>query len=96
MTMCMLVFSGFIQVHAEKVDYEKYGQIAISVVKADYPGEPVTEYQFLGREKLSPTDVQDSFKFQVKENNKPINVLVKVRHSIQNNKLLSLTIEEAK
>jgi hypothetical protein len=95
-TICLLVFSGFVQVQAEKIDYEKYGKIAIVVVKADYPGDPVTEYQFIGREKINETDVQDSFKFQVKENNKPINVLVKVKHSIENNKLLSLTVEEVK
>lgn len=96
MTLFVLLFTSLIHVHAEKIDYEKYGKIAISVVKADYPGDPVTDYQYIGREKLSETEVQDSFKFQVKENEKPINVLVKVKHSIQNNKLLSLTVEEVK
>jgi hypothetical protein len=92
-TWMILLFS-FNQVHAEKIDYQKYGSIAIAVVKADYPGDPVTDYQFLGREKLSETEVQDSFKFQVKENGKAINVVVKVKHSVKNNKLLSLTVEE--
>jgi hypothetical protein len=90
----MLMFFSFNQVQAEKIDYEKYGSIAIAVVKADYPGDPVTDYQFLGREKLSETEVLDSFKFQVKENGKTINVVVKVKHSVQNNKLLTLTVEE--
>jgi hypothetical protein len=96
MAICLLFFSGMVQVQAERIDYEKYGKIAIAVVKADYPGEPVTDYQYIGREKLSETDVQDNFKFQLKEDGKPINVLVKVKHSIQNNKLLSLTVEEVK
>lgn len=96
MMLCMLLISGFTQVKAEKIDYEKYGRIALVVVKADYPGDPVTEYQFLGREKLSETEVQDSFKFQVKEDGKPLNIVVKVKHSIENNKLLSLTVEEVK
>jgi hypothetical protein len=96
MAIFLLFFSGMVQVQAEKIDYEKYGKIAIAVVKADYPGEPVTDYQYIGREKLSETDVQDNFKFQLKEDGKPINVLVKVKHSIQNNKLLSLTVEEVK
>jgi hypothetical protein len=96
MAIFLLFFSGMVQVQAERIDYEKYGKIAIAVVKADYPGEPVTDYQYIGREKLSETDVQDNFKFQVKEDGKPINVLVKVKHSIQNNKLLSLTVEEVK
>ncbi|MHC0036849.1 DUF3889 domain-containing protein [Pseudoneobacillus sp. C159] len=96
MTMFMFFISGYFQVQAEKIDYEKYGSIAISIVKADYPGEPVTEYQFLGRENLTDAIVQDSFKFIVKENGKNLNVLVKVKHSIQNNKLVSLTVEEQK
>lgn len=96
MSVCLLFFSGFAQVQAEKIDYEKYGKIAIAVVRADYTGEAVTEYEYLGREKLNETDVQDSFKFKVKENDKEVNVVVKVKHSVQNNKLLTLTVEEVK
>lgn len=96
LTVVLFFLSGLVQVQAEKIDYEKYGRIAVAVMKADYPGEPLTDYQFLGREKVNESDVQDSFKFQVKENGKSLNVLVKVKHSIQNNKLLSLTVEEIK
>lgn len=96
MTICLLLFSGFAQVQAEKIDYEKYGKIAIAVVKTDYTGEPVTDYEYLGREKINETDVQDSFKFKVKEDGKEVNVVVKVKHSVQNNKLLTLTVEEVK
>lgn len=96
LAISLLFFSGFVQVQAEKDDYQKYGNIAIAVVKADYPGEAVTEYEYLGREKLNETDVQDSFKFKVKENDKLVNVVVKVKHSIDNNKLLNLTVEEMK
>lgn len=96
MAFLLLMFTGMLQVQAERIDYEKYGKIAIAVVKADYPGEPVTEYKYLGRDKISATDVQDSFQFTVKEEGKQKNVVVKVRHSIQNNKLLTLTVEEMK
>ncbi|MFD2443010.1 DUF3889 domain-containing protein [Bacillus sp. CGMCC 1.16607] len=96
LSACLFFFSGMSQVHAEKIDYVKYGNIAIAVAKADYPGDPVTDYQYLGREKISETDVQDSFKFQLKENGKPVTVVIKVKHSIQNNKLLSLNVEEVK
>jgi hypothetical protein len=91
-----MFFSEFAQVQAEKIDYEKYGKIAIAVVKTDYTGDAVTEYEYLGREKLSETDVQDSFKFKVKEDGKEVNVVVKVKHSVQNNKLLTLSVEEMK
>ncbi|MBU8880109.1 YqzG/YhdC family protein [Bacillus sp. FJAT-29790] len=80
----------------QKPDYEKYGRIAIAIVKEDYPGEAVIEYQYTGRQKISDTAVVDSFTFQVKENNKPITVTVKIAHSLKNKKLLRLSVEEKK
>ena len=88
---------NFVQISAAetgKPDYEKYGRIAIAVVKEDFPGEEVVEYQYKGRENISDTDVVDSFSFQVKENNKPVTVIVKIAHSLKNKKLLNLTVEE--
>ncbi|WP_102271976.1 DUF3889 domain-containing protein [Cytobacillus massiliigabonensis] len=79
---------------SEKPDYEKYGRIATSVVKEDFPGQDVVEYQYTGRQKISATDVTDSFTFQVNENGKPITLIVKVTHSLDNRKTLSLTVEE--
>lgn len=79
---------------SDKPDYEKYGRIAIAVVKEDFPGEEVIEYQYKGREKISDTDVVDSFSFQVKENDKPVTVIVKIAHSLKDKKLLNLTVEE--
>ncbi|KAB2337089.1 DUF3889 domain-containing protein [Cytobacillus depressus] len=77
-------------------DYEKYGRIAISVVKENYPGIDVVDYEYAGRQKLSETDVIDSFIFQVKENNQPVKVTVRVSHSLKNKKLLQLIVEEQK
>ncbi|MBY0123136.1 DUF3889 domain-containing protein [Bacillus sp. S/N-304-OC-R1] len=74
-------------------EYEKYGRIAIAVVKEDYPGENVVEYQYAGRQNISETDVVDSFIFNVKENNQLKKVTVKVSHSLTNKKLLQLTVE---
>lgn len=81
---------------SEKPDYEKYGRIATSVVKEDFPDEEVVEYQYTGRQKVSPTDVTDSFTFQVNENGKPVTLTVKVTHSLDNKRTLSLTVEEKK
>jgi uncharacterized protein YxeA len=81
---------------AEKPDYEKYGQIAIMVVKTDFPGEEVTEYQYLGRKKLGNEQVEDSFLFTVNENGKKVDVTVRIRHSLANKKLLNLTVEQIK
>lgn len=89
-----IVFSAS-NVSAQQPDYQKYGQIALAVVKADYPGQPVTEYQYLGRKKLMNDQVEDSFLFNVTENGKK-DVTVKVRHSLADNKTLNLTVEEIK
>ncbi|EIJ82008.1 hypothetical protein PB1_03685 [Bacillus methanolicus PB1] len=78
---------------AQQPDYEKYGRIAIVVVKEDFPEDEVKEYTYLGRKKISETDVMDSFKFKVTEKGKPITVVVYITHSLANKKLLSLTVE---
>lgn len=88
----LLFQSGLVS--AQQPDYEKYGKIAISVVQGDYPGEPVTDYQYMGRKNLGGGQVEDSFLFTVKENGKKVKPLVKVRHSIANNKLVNLSVEE--
>ncbi|MFT8321047.1 MAG: DUF3889 domain-containing protein [Bacillus sp. (in: firmicutes)] len=78
----------------QKLDYEKYGNIAIAVVKADYPKDNVTDYEYLGRKKISTMEVQDSFKFQVKENGNEKVVIVTINHNIKKEKFLSLVVEE--
>jgi hypothetical protein len=83
-------FSSFTQ--AQQPDYEKYGKVAMAVVIADYPGEEVRDYKYLGRNQINDTTVEDSFRFQVQENSKKVNVLVKVSHTIPNNKTLTITV----
>ena len=78
----------------QKLDYEKFGSIAIAVVKADYPDQSVTDYEYLGRKKISADEVQDSFQFIVKENGKEKIVHVIVNHNTRDDKFISLTVEE--
>ncbi|KAB7666883.1 DUF3889 domain-containing protein [Bacillus sp. B1-b2] len=80
----------------QKLDYEKYGSIAIAVVKADYPEEAVTDYEYVGRKKISSQEVQDSFRFQVKEDGKEKTVIVTINHKTTEDKFISLTVEEPK
>ncbi|HWJ77763.1 MAG TPA: DUF3889 domain-containing protein [Niallia sp.] len=81
---------------ANPLSYEKFGNIAIAVVKADYPEQPVTDYEYLGRKKISAMEEQDSFRFIVKENGKEKVIEVKVNHHTKDDKFLSLHVEEAK
>ncbi|MDP4171482.1 MAG: DUF3889 domain-containing protein [Bacillota bacterium] len=92
-SIIVLFTLGEIETSAQKPDYEKYGKIAIAVVTADYPTNAVRDYQYMGRENVSHTDVIDAFRFQVDENGKKVNVTVKITHNIVNNKLLNLKVE---
>jgi len=87
---CFVNFS--LHGEAQQPDYEKYGRIAIAVVKEDYPGDEVKEYQYMGRKKISETKVEDSFRFQVTENNQNVMVNVQITHDVRNNKLLTITV----
>ena len=95
----MFIFSLFMSANNSAYaqdGYEKYGRIATAVVKEDFPGEEVVEYQYAGRKKISETDVMDSFVFDVKENNQLKKVTVNITHSLKNNRLLQLTVDEQK
>lgn len=75
-------------------DYQKFGRIATAVVKEDYPGQDVVEYQYLGRRKADETKVIDTFRFEVMKNEKPVFVHVRIIHDLKDTKQLSLTLEE--
>jgi hypothetical protein len=80
---------------AQNLDYEKYGRIAIAVVRADYPEAEVREYEYLGRVKGAETNVTDSFRFQIKEKGKMGYVIIRITHNLTNKKLLNLKVEPA-
>ncbi len=86
------LFSFSSSTQAQTPDYEKYGKIAMAVIVADYPGEEVRDYKYVGRKQINDTTVEDSFRFQVQENSKKLDVIVKVNHDIANNKTLTITV----
>jgi hypothetical protein len=81
-------------ISAQRPDYEKYGRIAIAVVKEDFPGDEVQDYEYMGRKQLNNNQVMDSFQFKLTENGKPILATVQITHNLKDNKLLSLTVTE--
>lgn len=91
--MFMMCFVGS-SLAREEISYEKYGRIAIAVVETDFPSDKVTEYKFEGRDVISKGIVEDRFLFVVKEKGKEFNVRVKIRHSLFEKKLLTLTVEK--
>lgn len=89
----MLIFP-FISFAQQNVDYEKYGRIAMAVVREDYPGQDIVEYEYVGRDKKQNQEVSDTFRFEVLVDGKKTFVDVVVTHSLKNNKLLSLTVKQ--
>lgn len=78
----------------QEQDYQKFGRIATAVVKEDYPGQDVVDYQYLGRRKANETKVIDTFRFEVMKNDKPLFVHIRVIHDLKDKKSLSLMLEE--
>jgi len=74
--------------------YEKYGRIAIAVVKADYPSDDVIDYQYKGRTQNPNGQAEDNFQFVVNDQGKDKTVVVKIRHDLTNKKMLTLIVEE--
>ncbi len=91
-TVIFLLFSG--QANAQPTDYEKFGRIATAVIKEDYPGQAVKDYQYQGRRKMTENKVADSFEFTVQENNANKKVVVIVVHNLDNEKTLNITVQE--
>ncbi|WP_201715347.1 DUF3889 domain-containing protein [Rossellomorea arthrocnemi] len=82
------------QAHAEPADYQKFGRIATAVIKEDYPGQPLKDYQYMGRQKMSENKVSDAFEFTVQENNAEKKVVVVVVHNLDNEKVLNISVKE--
>ncbi|RSD29215.1 DUF3889 domain-containing protein [Mesobacillus subterraneus] len=80
--------------NAQRPDYEKYGRIATGVIKEDYPGEEIRDYQYMGRKQLSNDQVLDSFQYKVSVNGKPVLATVQITHHLKNNRLVSLSVTE--
>ncbi|MFS8629603.1 MAG: YqzG/YhdC family protein [Bacillales bacterium] len=74
-------------------DYQKYGRIALTMVKEQYPGKDI-EYQYLGRRNLDGTKVVDTFRFEVQQSHQQMFVHVRVLHDEKNSNHLSILLEE--
>lgn len=76
-------------------DYQKYGRIALTMVKEQYPDRDI-EYQYLGRRSIDESKVVDTFRFEVLKGRKQVFVHVRVLHDEKNDKHLSMLLEEKK
>lgn len=93
-----ILFSSVLSttVFSQDEGYEKYGRIAIAVVKEDYPDQEVIDYEYLGRKEIGEKQLEDTFRFELTKENKPIFVHVTITHEIGKENQFTLKIEEQK
>lgn len=81
---------------AQKPDYEKWGKIAIQLVKENYPKAEISEYQYMGREEISDTEAKDTFHFTAKQADKSKEIFVALTFNPKTKQLKSVNIKEKK
>ncbi|MBM6617061.1 DUF3889 domain-containing protein [Bacillus suaedaesalsae] len=81
---------------AQEPDYAKWGNMAITIVKENYPDAEVKEYKYEGRKAVNVEKAEDSFTFDVKKGTQPVKVKVVVTFNPKLNSLVTLSLEEIK
>lgn len=81
---------------AQQQDYAKWGNMAITIVKENYPDAEVKEYKYEGRKAINEEKAEDTFSFDVKKGTQPVKVKVVVTFNPKLDSLLTLTLEEVK
>jgi Protein of unknown function (DUF3889) len=94
---CLFQFTAWQSVHAQQQqqpDYEKWGKIAVAVVKENYPNSEIIDYKHVERQDISVTQSKHTFTLQVKQRNQTFNVKVIVTYNPRTDRLISVTMEE--
>lgn len=95
MVLSIMSFQFTLHAYAQ-VDYEKWGRIAVEVAKENYPDAEISDYQYVGREEISATQARDTFRLQVKEDQRTFQINVGILFNPQTDRLISLSIEEVR
>ncbi|MDQ0337691.1 hypothetical protein J2S00_000461 [Caldalkalibacillus uzonensis] len=99
----VLITCNLTVAHAEKdqhqaqqeQDYEKWGRLAVEVIKDAYPQAELVDYQYIGREDISPTIEQQSFKLVLRQNGREFPITVKIQYEKETERVTSITFEQA-
>ncbi|WP_078549321.1 DUF3889 domain-containing protein [Litchfieldia alkalitelluris] len=78
----------------QAINYEKWGKMAVEVVKLNFPEGKVSDYKFKGREEISDAQAKDTFELQVQTKERAFNVRVVMLFNPKTESLISLSIEE--
>jgi hypothetical protein len=77
-----------------EVELEEWGKYLLAVTQAAYPGYNVTDYKFVGKTDVSPTQAQQTYEFVLNRNQHQMKVQGKVVYDINTNRVISFDIKE--
>ncbi|MBP1934325.1 DUF3889 domain-containing protein [Ammoniphilus resinae] len=92
--LLIFVFTQSIYAQEQEPDYAKWGEAAIAEVKKQYPESQETDYEYLGRKRVSQTESQDTFEFRVTTGGQKKLVRAYVSFHPQTNKLVRVRLTE--
>ncbi|RUS46811.1 DUF3889 domain-containing protein [Cohnella sp. AR92] len=77
-------------------DYAKWGRVAIAKIKELYPRASIVDYSHVGREALTKTTAQETFKMWLREGSREFGVHVRIVFDSQTDRLLRISIRTTK
>ncbi|MDB5085910.1 MAG: hypothetical protein JWN30_2796 [Bacilli bacterium] len=94
-----LVFAKPTPVHANHPPaklapaYAKWGLLAMQETSKKYPDANIIDYLHVGRQQVSPTIAQETFKFWLKKQHKEFGVYVRIQFQTANDHVLSIQFQ---
>ncbi|MFC7395400.1 DUF3889 domain-containing protein [Scopulibacillus cellulosilyticus] len=92
-TCCFFVLSFPNEAYLQ-TDYAKWGKIALEKTKERYPDSNVSDYAYMGHEKIADNVAADWFEFQLKRDGKTKSLKVRVTYSSETDKLIDINFFE--
>ncbi len=76
------------------VEQEEWGKYLIGVTQSAYPGYNVTNYKYVGKTQISPTQTKQAYEFILKSPQEEIKVQGNVIYNPNTNRVISFDIKE--
>ncbi|WP_078550049.1 DUF3889 domain-containing protein [Litchfieldia alkalitelluris] len=77
-----------------EVKQEEWGRYLLAVAQSAYPGYNVTNYTYVGRKELAPTQIQQTYNFVLKSPQEEIRVQGNVIYNPNTNRVISFDLKE--
>ncbi|MCL6443846.1 MAG: YqzG/YhdC family protein [Alicyclobacillus sp.] len=74
--------------------YAKWGELAVAETKKRYPKASVIDYLHVGRQAISPSTTQETFKLWLKGQRREFGVFVRIQFDTTTERVLSIRFQE--